>query len=218
MIWVGKYLICILYLLFMLGAASFLKKQFHVQDETSRKTVHIMLGGMWVLFYVLFWGSAHYYMAPFVSVLIAIAGVKFDFLTVLKREGADEYEPGVVLYMVSAFILAAFASFYPPALPSCLYGMMAIAFGDGTAALVGRKWGKYTPKLRNKKSLAGSFGCFFFATLAMVVVCLLLGFELNIWKFMVLALAATIVELFGDKYDNLLIGLTVAIIGTVLRV
>lgn len=52
-------------------------------------------------------------------------------------------------------ILAALAYYYEPFYLYFGLGACALAFGDSTAALVGKKWGKYTLRLPFNKSLAG---------------------------------------------------------------
>lgn len=214
----GKYAICVAYFLFFICLTKLIRDKFGAPDEVARKTTHMLASLAWFLFYVLFYKTVNFYLAPLVGIVVVLVGIKTNFLAMLRRGDSNADDQGIVFYVVTLFILAVFATYYPPALPACSYGMLSIGFGDGTAALVGRKWGKYTPKLRENKSLAGSLACFVFATIAMIVACLLMHFSLCIWKFMILALVATIAELFGDKYDNLIIGLSVAIVGVLLKV
>lgn len=218
LITLGKYGICFLYFLIIVALAKLFKNKFGAPDEICRKTAHILLSVTWLMFYALFWGEMHFILAPLIGIGVAVVGLKTKVLQVLRRGDSNEADQGIVLYIVTEFILSIFATMYHPALAACTYGMLSIGFGDGFAALVGKKWGKYTPKIKDKKSLAGSMACFLFALLAMIAASLIMGFGICIWKFAILAIVATIVEIFGDKYDNLLIGLCVAFVGAAIRV
>lgn len=214
----GKYGICILYFCIVIGSGMIIKKKFGTSDEIGRKIGHIFLTFTWFMFYVFFWGTSHFIIAPIIGITMIVVGLKTNLLYILRRGNTNEDDQGVILYPVTEFILALFAFLYAPAFSACTYGMLSLGFGDGTAALVGRRWGKYTPKIRAGKSLAGSSACFFFTILAIIVTSWLMGYDICIWKFIILALVATIAELFGNKYDNLLIGVSVAVVGVLLKV
>lgn len=212
------YVILLTYVALIFAFTALAKHVIHAPEEVSRKVAHIMFGGVWMLLWAVFWGEQIYLITAFVAVIVAVIGVKLDVFAVTSRADSKEDDVSIVFFTLGELVLACMAYFYPPALPAGTCGMMSVAFGDGFAALVGKKWGKYTPKLCGQKSLAGSMGCFLFAMLSMIIACKIMGFNLVIWKCAVLALVAAGVELVSNKYDNLVISVSVAVVGVLIHV
>lgn len=215
-----KGILIVMYLVVLVLLSNFCKKVLKFSDEFCRKMIHTLLGPSWFLLWLAFWRTPYFVIMGILGILIGDIGIKSNFLAVLRRDNGDNehLRLGIFLFTLNECIMCITAYCFPFTLAACTCAMMAVAFGDGPAAVIGRRWGKYTPKLYGKKSVAGSSACFIFALIAMIGGCHIMGFSEAYWKFIVLALVATIAELFGKKYDNLIIGLAVLVAGIVIGI
>lgn len=91
-----------------------------------------------------------------------------------------------------------------------------MAFGDSTAALIGKKFGKYTPRLPFNKSLAGLLAFIMFTTLTMYIPIMMIGTTVTIYKLILLAFVGSVVEIFAGDFDNFLIPMAVALLACVI--
>ena len=101
---------------------------------------------------------------------------------------------------------------------ACGLGIFALSFGDGFAALIGKRYGKYTPKLYANKSVAGTLACVLFAFLGMALVSLMMGHVVAAWKLLVLGVLAAVLEIFSGDWDNIAIPIPVMIVGYLVNV
>ena len=123
---------------------------------------------------------------------------------------------GLVLYAVSYTLLALFFSDKPYILAA---GIIPLAYGDATASLVGKKFGKHHYSVLGKKSLEGSVGMFLVCFLMLFTGYLFFGYPygLSTLSFVVatfaVAVVATVFEAITPKgLDNLTVPLGSAII------
>lgn len=144
----------LVYVLAVLAAASLLARR-GMGEEGTRKLVHIALGGWWVVaapsFTSPWWAAA--LPAAFI-VVNALAWRRQKLAFMARGEGKDT--PGTVYYAVSLTLLALF-SFGLGAPYAGALGVFCMAFGDGLAAVLGRRFGsRPLPGAGDGKSLAGS--------------------------------------------------------------
>ena len=127
--------------------------------EASRKFIHIMLGNWWFVamyFFTNVWCAA---VGPATFVIINYLSYKKNLIKVMERDEQDGL--GTVYYALSLLILAivSFGIFKNSALG--LVPTLVMAFGDGMAAIIGKKFKSKRYKLGDtKKSFAGSLTMF----------------------------------------------------------
>lgn len=130
--------VSLVYVLAVLGASSLLARRGW-SAEATRKLVHIALGGWWLIAAAFFasplWAAA----LPAVFILVNGWAWRRAHLKFMGREGAEE-TPGTVYYAVSLTALALF-SFGLGAPYVGALGVFCMAFGDGLAAVVGKRFG-----------------------------------------------------------------------------
>lgn len=211
------YILSIGYLGFVLLLSRFCKEKLGAPAEISRKTAHLLLSFTWVIYLVFFQGTMHLVLVSLLGVLIITTGLVTNKLKMLQREKEADNK-GVFLYALSQLFLSIIITIYPSTLVVCTYGFFCMGIGDGVAALIGIRFGRKTQIFKNGKSLAGSIGCFLFSFMAMTVVSVVMQAPFFAWKMVVLALVATLVEFWAGKYDNIIIGMAVTGIGTLLGV
>ncbi len=144
----------LVYVLAVLAASSLLARH-GMGEEGTRKLVHVALGGWWVvaaLFFTSPWWAAALPAAFIVVNALAWRKQKLAFMA--RGEGEDT--PGTVYYAVSLTLIALF-SFGLGAPYVGALGVFCMAFGDGLAAVLGRRFGRRPlPGAGGGKSLAGS--------------------------------------------------------------
>ena len=90
--------------------------------------------------------------------------------------------------------------------------IFALAFGDGLASLVGKRFGKIRLTFFKDKTVAGSLTCFAAVFLSSFAV------SGNFWKSLILGIAGAGIEMLPLKdYDNLLIPITIGFLALLLH-
>ena len=144
--------------LVIVGAKIFEKKG----KEASRKFIHIMLGNWWIIAITFFDNVWFASFVPATFVIINYISYKKDIIKVMERDKQDGL--GTVYYALSLLILAivSFGILKNPILG--LVPTLVMAYGDGFAAIIGKKFKSKRYKLGDtKKSFAGSLTMFFIA-------------------------------------------------------
>lgn len=179
--------------------------------EFSRKLVHILLSN-WILFAI-----AVYRSAWTASILPAIF-IPLNYLSYRKNifsaiERNEDNTLGTVWYAVSLVVLCFVCfSLDMPWLAAC--GMLAMGYGDGLGALIGKRWGKLRfSGIYSKKSLEGMFVVMIFSGLSVGLVCAVYAPDFALYAALSCAVPAAALELFTPYgLDNLTLPLGVAFI------
>ena len=127
--------------------------------ELSRKYIHIMLGNWWIIAMLFFNNVWFAIIGPAVFVIVNYISYKKDLIKVMERDKQDGF--GTVYYALSLLILSivAFGILKNPAIG--LVPTLVMAYGDGLAAIIGKKTKSKKYKLSDtKKSFAGSLTMF----------------------------------------------------------
>lgn len=185
--------------------------------ETSRKLLHILIGNL-VFFVPLFdnWYSPVLVAAPFIPVTFLASPyspVKLQFFERIGLRGLSESGDwlGLVFYACAYTILAGVFFDRPQVVAA---GIIPMTFGDGAAALVGRRFGSRKFRFMHGRSLEGSIGFFAFSFLGLAIyvgfLSLLQVHPLNPWFVIgpVVAAVGAVVEALTPKgVDNLAVPL-----------
>lgn len=132
--------------------------------EASRKFIHIMLGNWWIIAMYFFTNVWTAIIGPITFVIINYLSYKKNLITVMERDEQDGL--GTVYYALALLILAivSFGIYKQPALG--LVPTLVMAYGDGLAAVIGKKIKSKKYKLgESKKSFAGSLTMFVISTM-----------------------------------------------------
>jgi len=141
--------------LVIVGAKIFEK----IGKEASRKFIHIMLGNWWIIAMYFFTNVWSAIFVPITFVIINYLSYKNNLIKVMERDEQDGL--GTVYYAVALLVLAiiSFGIFKKPVLG--LVPTLVMAYGDGFAAVIGKKIKSKKYKLgETKKSFAGSLTMF----------------------------------------------------------
>ena len=183
-------------------------KLFHIKEESSRKLVHISIGFMWPIMYLTLRGTLHFALIPIGALFLFFMVSKSKLFSIMTREQGDSLF-GIMLYIISIVIMSSLSLVFPSTVVAYGLGVFAMTFGDGFAALIGKRFGKYTPKILGEKTVAGSIACVLFTFLGMTFILAIVCCPVNVPKLLVLSFATAILELCSGKWDNLTIPLCV---------
>jgi dolichol kinase len=131
-------------------------------------------------------------------------------LSVLAEGG---HQLGLVFYAISYTVLAFFFAAQPYVIAA---GILPMAYGDASAALIGEKYGKRRYRVFAKKSLEGSIAMFLvsFLSLAGSLVFFSLLYPLPLLGSILAALAVALVAVLAETFSPLgLDNLTVPLLG-----
>lgn len=184
----------------IIGLSTLLLKTGLLGEEGSRKLIHIGVGNWIVLAYFLFDNLLIALIGPATFVVLNYLSYRFHWISAMERTNEEQESLGTVFYAISLFfvVLADYLLF--GAWQVSLLPILILAYGDGCSALVGMNVSSIT--LVHNKTLAGA--------ITMFVISLILGFlTLNtLWIIVVVAVVATLIELFSPKgFDNLTVPL-----------
>ncbi|MFQ9181426.1 MAG: diacylglycerol/polyprenol kinase family protein [Eggerthella lenta] len=141
------------YVLAVLGASSLAARR-GASSEATRKFVHIALGGWWLIAARFFdsplWAAA----LPAAFILVNAFAYHRQKLSFMGRDGGED-TPGTVYYAVSLTALALFSFGIGTPYVGAL-GFFCMAFGDGFAAVLGKRFGRRVLVGCCGKTLVGS--------------------------------------------------------------
>ena len=123
--------------------------------EATRKLVHIALGLWWLIAWAFFTSAAWAAVLPAAFVAVNAFAWRRQKMAFMERTGAEE-TPGTVYYAASLTLLALFS--FGIGLPFVgALGVFCMAFGDGFAAVAGKRFGKRPlAPAGSEKTLMGS--------------------------------------------------------------
>ena len=205
------YIITSLYMLLVIVLTLVIRRKLTLPDEIYRKFLHISISFAWPIMYYTLGATIHMFILISVGLVATLIAMKFGVFNMLGR-GEEKHLLGIALFPVSICIMIGITQLVPGSIYACGIGIFALSFGDGFAALIGKRLGKYTPKLYANKSVAGTVACIVFGALGMALVSFMMGHTVAAWKLLLLGVMASIIELFSGDWDNIAIPVPVMIV------
>jgi uncharacterized protein (TIGR00297 family) len=206
----------------VLGAATLIARFTKGASENSRKFVHIIVGN-WVFILLYFdqlWAAI---LVPFSFIIVNYLSTKYKIFKAMER---DDESYGTVYYAISLTFLTLLGFLLKwPVLP--FIGVLTMAYGDGFAAIVGKKWGKRKPfAFAQDKSIEGSLTVVFFSFLITALALYFFNGKQNmatqsLWTILAIAVLtgffSAFIELTGKNgCDNLTLPIGSAVFATLL--
>lgn len=210
------YLLGYGYLFAVILGVGALYKGLRFSSELARKLIHILICFTWLVLYRFFAGSWQILVLPVSFIVINALSVRYKFFAGMEREG-EKSSLGTVYYAVAITILMAISLVFPKTLIPSGIAVFSLSFGDGAAAIAGHYLGKKSKKITKTKTLVGSVFCFIFTVVGIYVLSVFVPTGLVLYEILIVALAATLLELVGRGLDNFSITLGVMLLSTLLR-
>jgi len=210
------YILTFGWVFLILGLTLVLKKKTGADDEVSRKIVHILVAFAFIPMYFCMRGSWHMVVPPAVFIVLNAVSYHRNLFAAMERTDESKKSLGTVYYAVSMAVMAALCVRVPRCLPAFAMGMFCMALGDGFAPIFGsiRKGNR---RLFGQRTLYGSISVFVICLLVCAAVSGLFHLGLGFGALLILAAAATALELVGMRgLDNLTLPLGVFLIATAL--
>jgi phytol kinase len=210
---IAGLILSFVFVFFMIFIATLIQKLFKLSNEFSRKIIHIAVGH-WILI------ALYYFEDWYIAIIGPAAFILINFLsykfTIFKAMELEERNPGTVYYAVSLTICTLLTYSQKPLLILPYLGIMAMTWGDGMAAVMGKKWP--VRHIRPGKSIGGSTAFFMFTLLASIFYLLLEASNFSMGLIIIYALctalAGVLIELFSPKnLDNLTVPIILGLIG-----
>ena len=197
------------FLIIILG--TILEKKKIVSKEGSRKFVHISVANWWFIYMFMFNNILYALIPPITFIILNIFSYKYKIIDSMERDNSDSL--GTIYYPISLLFLVIISYLIKDKIISGI-GILILGYGDGLAALVGKKYNKI--KLLNNKTLFGTLTMFIISTIISTIFLIVFKDLKTITLILVVfitAVSATILELFTKKgLDNLTIPIGVTII------
>lgn len=156
------------YVALVLAAAEGIRRRYHLPVDFTRKFVHIAIGTWsWPTFH-LFPSLGWAMVLPALFIGINLLSFQLKFFRAIEEEGTGNL--GTILFPVSFVLLLAIFWHQDPYVPAII-GLMALAWGDAFAAIIGRRFGRLRYRVfGEERSLEGSFAMYCFSFLAALTV------------------------------------------------
>lgn len=192
---VSKFLLCSFYEVALIIIAHLLKRFSIIGREYSRKIVHIFTSFLIFPIMIIFKKNIYKIAGPLIFLI-----VNFVFVFVSHRKGKRR-ALGIVLYPLSVLILVLFSIYGSVRARSVIVSVLIMGLSDGSAAIVGKTFGRLKYKVFNKieKSVEGTI-TFFVVTFILF----LIFYREKYLYFLLLSILLTIIENISPRgFDNL---------------
>lgn len=193
-----------------------LSQRIHFKaHESQRKFVHILTGNWWILALIFFNDVFAASIFPICFALYNYYSLRWGVgaMASLERDSSSGKSYGIILYPVAMIILVFISFVFCSDIRIGGLGLIALAYGDGIAALAGKKFNFLPIYIRgNKKTLSGSIAMFLVVMIMSSAYMFIVGLSdtlsLNLLTSCAIASTATLTELFTPSgADNLTIPL-----------
>ena len=191
------------YILLVVAAITLANKKCGLSQVAARKLIHVLIGFVFPIQYFFFGTSPlPLLLIPAIIAVTLFLVARFSLVPSMVN---PENPYGIFFYALGILILNLIAVLYPAFLPAEGAAIVCLSLGDGLAAIPALVLKKTHPIL-GKKSIEGTLVCF----LAPIAGMLLLGLAfpalmLPLPIILAAAATATVLELFGGRFDNLAI-------------
>ena len=149
------YLLTFGWVFVIMALTTVLKKAVNLNDESSRKIVHITVSFAWIPMYRFFGATWHLLVPALFFTVFNYLSFKFNILAAMERQDAEKKSLGTVYYAVSMAVMSLLCLWEESFLIPYGIGMFCMALGDGLAPIFGqiRKGTRYF--FGGKRSLYG---------------------------------------------------------------
>lgn len=179
-------------------------------EEISRKYMHIMLSNIWFMIIFLFDNYIIAAILPAFFVIVNALSHKFNLIKTMERKEGDTL--GTVYYAIVLLIIVLWTVSKHNQIIG-LPGVLIMGYGDGLAAVVGKKVKSKQFKIfGDTKSIAGSTTMFVVSLLISLITFNVIGMSYFVVKAIFTAAIATVLEAISAKgLDNITVPLIITI-------
>ena len=196
------------YIALVIIVSTILQKLKLLSSEGSRKFIHIGVSNCWIILMIFFDNIWLACIPPAVFILLNYISYKFNLVKSMERQEKNSF--GTVYYPIS-LLLMVIVTFWLNMTYLGALGILILGYGDGLAGLIGVKYG--TKKIFRDKTLEGTASMFVASLVIALVVLAIFTPSIMVAGSLLIAIAATIIELFTPRdLDNLSVPIGSAIV------
>jgi phytol kinase len=209
-------IVSFIFIFSIIGLSTVLSELKVLGPEGSRKFIHIGVCNWWLIAMYFFddplWAS----LVPLLFVFINYMSYRFTLFKAMERDNEDK-SLGTVYYAISLLILA-YVTFSLNISYIGAIGILIMGYGDGFAAIIGKKFGKHKIKINHSnKSVEGSITVFIFSLIISLAFFSVHAPSLFIPASLLIAIIATLLEFFSPLgSDNLTLPLGISLVAYLL--
>lgn len=206
-------LVSVIFVFAIIFISDIFSKKGILKEEGSRKFIHIGVSNWWIIAMIFFKSNIYAAVVPFLFIIINYISYKKNIFSSMERN-SEKNSPGTVFYAISLFILSliTFSANSSPYIGAA--GILTMGYGDGFAAVFGKKFGKKKIKfLDSEKSIIGSLFMFIFTFVIIFILMSVSGISNRFFVPVLISFVAMLTELFSPfGTDNLTVPLLVSFI------
>ncbi len=202
---------------YIVGVLAFSSKMKYFGLEFSRKFAHMMVANWWFIGNYIFDNVIACSTVPIIIGTVMALSYKYSWFDGVERPGQKK-SFGTVYYFISLLILVNISfRLYGNMIPMGIY-FMPLGYGDGMAALVGKKFHKGIYNVRgSQKSVSGSLAMFLVSFMTMYGYSVIYDLNYSVQKLLALSVAAAVIEAVSIKgSDNITIPLGTYIVSFII--
>lgn len=186
--------ISFLFIFSLIGVSTVLSKKGLLSNEGSRKFIHIGVSNWWIIAMYYFDSRLWASIVPIIFIVLNYISYKFNVVKAMERDG-EKNDLGTVYFPISLLVLVliSFSNYSEPYVGAL--GILIMGYGDGFAAILGKKFGKRKFLIfGNKKSIVGSTAMFVFSFIVSFLILYFYSPDNLLIKCIVIASFSTVVE------------------------
>ena len=208
------YIAVVGYLGVLILFASYLYHEKNVEQNITRKIIHIGSLLTWFMMVYFFGTSIHLVILPLIFIFVNLISHKFKIIKAMERD--DSSSIGTIYYAISMFLMSLLTYFKHDFLPYYGIGYLVMAVGDGLAGIIGRK-GKQ--KIGNSdKTYVGSLTIIISSFIIILAFDIYYKLGLSLMGILFYSLLSAVLEFYGKKgTDNLILPLGISVLSYLLK-
>ena len=214
-------IVSLVFIFGVIGVSTILLKIKWLSNEGSRKFIHIVLSGWWIIAMKYFDNIYYASFVPLLFVVVNYISYKKAIFKSMEREDKSVNDLGTVYYVVTLFILAITTLGNEELKYIGAIGIFVMGFGDGFAAVIGKKFGKAKYEIFNsKRTVEGTLTMFVVSFIVIAIILNIytpIGVAELIIKTLIISIIATILEgITPYGLDNLSVPLGTSLVSYIL--
>lgn len=202
------YIVFIVYMPLMFVMGQILGKKTNLNKETVRKIQHILTSVGWLLGAIFFGPTIHIVIINLLAFISLTFATFTDKLNFIDRDDCER-SYGLIYFGLGTLLAIIVGVYIVPELfllTSIPY--YCLAFADGLAPIIAKKFKNKNIKITDGKSIIGSLSVFIISFIVVLIIDSILNTNFGVLFMISIACLCMVLELFGKKgLDNLLIEL-----------
>ncbi len=198
------YLFSFLYAAICLFIAYAFHKWLSAPRKYTRKIVHILIGGEWVILYRFFGSGLHFLIVCIAFLIVLLISYKYKLMDMISSD--SDNAPGTIYYAVAMTGVALLGCFIPEIMLPFGIGVMCTSVGDGFAGVIGQINCKANVKIYGEKTLFGTTSNFVLSSLSAFLVSYIYEIEISSFWCVAIGFLSASLELISEYgLDNIMV-------------